>query len=98
MGPQPATTTVAVVPSADVVDVLSEACAAIREALGGVTDWGLAGTRPGQHHSDVAADTASVEVLTRAGFGVLSEESGRHHPERAVTVVVDPLDGSTNAW
>src|SRR5207248_2509612 len=30
-------------------------------------------------------------------FGVLSEESGRHHADRAVTVVVDPLDGSTNA-
>ena len=28
---------------------------------------------------------------------MLSEESGRHHPDRAVTVVVDPVDGSTNA-
>ena len=36
-------------------------------------------------------------MLVAAGVGVLSEESGRHHPERAVTVVVDPLDGSTNA-
>jgi fructose-1,6-bisphosphatase/inositol monophosphatase family enzyme len=36
-------------------------------------------------------------VLTGRGYGVLSEETGRHHGERAVTVVVDPLDGSTNA-
>ena len=28
---------------------------------------------------------------------MLSEESGRTHPERPVTVVLDPLDGSTNA-
>src|SRR5690606_36729785 len=32
-----------------------------------------------------------------AGVGVLSEESGLHHPEREVVVVVDPVDGSTNA-
>ena len=34
---------------------------------------------------------------TRAGLGVLSEESGVHHGDRAVVVVVDPVDGSTNA-
>jgi myo-inositol-1(or 4)-monophosphatase len=28
---------------------------------------------------------------------VLSEETGLHHPERALTAVVDPVDGSTNA-
>jgi fructose-1,6-bisphosphatase/inositol monophosphatase family enzyme len=39
----------------------------------------------------------AVEVLVGHGLGVLSEETGRHHPDRAVTVVVDPLDGSTNA-
>jgi ADP-ribose pyrophosphatase YjhB (NUDIX family) len=36
-------------------------------------------------------------VLEPAGVGVLSEESGRHWPDRDVTVVLDPLDGSTNA-
>ena len=35
--------------------------------------------------------------LTGNGLGVLSEESGRHHPDRAITVVIDPVDGSTNA-
>jgi myo-inositol-1(or 4)-monophosphatase len=81
-----------------VIPVLRQAADAIRRVLAGVDDWGLAGTRAGQHHSDLAADRACVELLTGAGFGVLSEESGRHHPDRAVTVVVDPLDGSTNAW
>ncbi|MGQ0617998.1 MAG: inositol monophosphatase family protein [Acidimicrobiia bacterium] len=77
--------------------VLAEAAEAIAAALGAIDDWGLAGTRPGQYRSDLAADAAAVEVLTGRGFGVLSEESGRHHPERPVTVVVDPVDGSTNA-
>ena len=77
--------------------MLDEAASAIRAALGTLDDWGLAGTKPGQYHSDLAADAAAVEVLLGHGYGVLSEETGRHHPERAVTVVVDPLDGSTNA-
>jgi myo-inositol-1(or 4)-monophosphatase len=78
-------------------EVLDEASAAIRGALGDVDDWGLAGTRDGQYHSDLAADAAALAVLERAGLGVLSEESGRHRPEASITVVVDPLDGSTNA-
>jgi hypothetical protein len=31
-----------------VVDVLRQAAAAVRAALDGLDDWGLAGTRPGQ--------------------------------------------------
>ena len=81
----------------DLHAVLDETAAAIDAALDGVADWGLAGTVPGQHHSDIAVDAAAVKVLTGAGFGVLSEESGLHSPERDITVVVDPLDGSTNA-
>jgi len=77
--------------------VLAEAADAVATALRATPDWGLAHTRPGQYLSDLAADEAAVSVLTAAGLGVLSEESGRHHSERAVTVVVDPLDGSTNA-
>ena len=77
--------------------MLDETAAAIRVALGELDDWGLAGTKPGQYRSDLAADAAAVEVLVGNGYGVLSEETGRHHPERRVTVVVDPLDGSSNA-
>jgi fructose-1,6-bisphosphatase/inositol monophosphatase family enzyme len=80
-----------------VLDVLAEAIVAIRVALGRLDDWGLAGTRPGQYRSDLAADEAALQVLDRAGFGVLSEESGAHAPERDVIVVLDPVDGSTNA-
>jgi fructose-1,6-bisphosphatase/inositol monophosphatase family enzyme len=78
-------------------ELLEAAAAAAGEALAGLDDWGLAGTRPGQHHSDLAADRAAVAVLLDGGVGVLSEESGRHRPDCELTVVVDPLDGSTNA-
>jgi fructose-1,6-bisphosphatase/inositol monophosphatase family enzyme len=80
-----------------VLEVLREAAAAVRAALDALADWGLAGTRPGQYRSDLAADDAALAVLDRAGLGVLSEESGLHHPERAVVVALDPVDGSTNA-
>ena len=69
----------------------------MRSALDGIDDWGLAGTRPGQYRSDLAADEAAVEVLTGSGLGVMSEESGEHAVDREVVVVVDPVDGSTNA-
>lgn len=77
--------------------VLHETADAVADALRATADWGLAGTVPGQHHSDLAADEVAVARLLDAGLGVLSEESGRHEPDREVTVVVDPLDGSTNA-
>jgi len=81
----------------DLHALLDETASAIRAALGALDDWGLADTRPGQYLSDLAADEAALDVLVGNGVGVLSEETGRHHPERDVTVVVDPLDGSTNA-
>ncbi|MEY2404409.1 MAG: monophosphatase, partial [Acidimicrobiaceae bacterium] len=77
--------------------MLLETADAIGNALGALDNWGLAGTIPGQYHSDIAADAAAVQLLVDRGLGVLSEETGRHHPERAITVVVDPVDGSTNA-
>ena len=80
-----------------VLGALTEAADAVEAALAATSDWGVTGGREGEHHSDVAADAAAVAVLVEAGFGVLSEESGRTHPERPVTVVLDPLDGSTNA-
>ena len=82
---------------ADALSMLDEVAAAIGSTLGSLDDWGLAGTRAGQYHSDLAADEVAVELLLAAGFGVLSEESGRHRDDREVTVVLDPLDGSTNA-
>ena len=81
----------------DLLGLLHDAADAATRAIQSLTDWGEAGTTRGQHHTDIAADAAVVELLTGAGVGVLSEESGLHHAERDVVVVVDPLDGSTNA-
>ena len=69
----------------------------MRGALDVLEDWGLAGTRPGQYRSDLAADEAALAVLDKAGLGILSEESGLHHAERNIVVALDPVDGSTNA-
>jgi fructose-1,6-bisphosphatase/inositol monophosphatase family enzyme len=77
--------------------VLHDAATAVAEVLAGLGDWGLAGTRDGQYLSDLAADAAAIAVLEKAGLGVMSEESGRHGGDRDVVVVLDPVDGSTNA-
>jgi fructose-1,6-bisphosphatase/inositol monophosphatase family enzyme len=82
---------------AELLDVLDATVAAVRRSLDTIVDWRRPGERVGQYGLDLTADAAAVEVLTRAGLGVLSEESGRHHPERDAYVVVDPVDGSSNA-
>src|ERR1035438_268155 len=79
------------------LEVLHAGATAVSEALGGLSDWGPAGTRDGQYRSDLVADAAAVGVLDGAGLGVLSEESGPSRLERPVVVVLDPVDGSTNA-
>ena len=81
----------------ELLPLLHETADAVASALAGLDDWGLAGTRPGQYRSDLAADEAAVELLTAAGLGVLSEESGAHQADRALLAVIDPVDGSTNA-
>lgn len=77
--------------------VLAETAAAVRAALDILGDWGPAGTRPGQYHSDLVADRAALDVLRGAGLGVLSEETGPHDIGRDIVVALDPVDGSTNA-
>ena len=81
------------------LEVLAEAVDAVAGSLSGLADWGLAGTRPGQYRSDLVADAAAVRVLSSAGLGVLSEESGLSEgaSELALLAVLDPVDGSTNA-
>ena len=82
----------------DVLEVLDEVATAVRSVLDGLDDWGLAGTaKASQYFSDLAADEAALAILDRAGFGVFSEESGLTNDEREILVVLDPVDGSTNA-
>lgn len=85
--------------SSSLLAVLHRAADAVREALDDLDDWGPAGdaAHPGQYVSDQAADAAAIAVLSDAGLGVLSEESGLRDGDRPVLVVIDPVDGSTNA-
>ena len=83
----------------DLMAALDGTVTVVRDALHIIEDW-----RPmtdaathNQYAIDVAADEPAVAHLTGAGLAVLSEESGLHHPEREITVVMDPIDGSTNA-
>lgn len=79
------------------LEVLAAAADVVARALAGIDDWLPAGERAGQYALDLVADGPVCDLLLGAGFGVLSEESGLHHPDRDIVVVVDPVDGSTNA-
>src|SRR6516162_8294099 len=81
----------------EVLGALHDAATAVRSALDRLADWGPAGAADHQYTHDLVADGAAVPVLRRAGFGVVSEESGVHDPGAAIVVVLDPVDGSTNA-
>jgi fructose-1,6-bisphosphatase/inositol monophosphatase family enzyme len=86
-----------------VLDLFARICDDAREVLAANDDWGLSGQRETQYAVDLSIDAVCVGRLLAAGHSVLSEESGVHHPPgsgpqgSAGLVVVDPLDGSTNA-
>ena len=77
--------------------VFDQAAARVADVVARIDGGQLTGAREGQYGFDVAADEAAREVLSAAGFGVYSEESGSHDLERELIVVLDPVDGSTNA-
>jgi myo-inositol-1(or 4)-monophosphatase len=82
------------------VDVMLAAADAVAAVLAANTEWGASGVRDGQYAVDLVADAACLELLYSAGFRVLSEESAITGPpgsESSPIVIVDPLDGSTNA-
>ncbi|MEO1057125.1 MAG: inositol monophosphatase [Actinomycetota bacterium] len=81
---------------------ISDRCAEIVVAN---DDWAQTNNGRGQYRVDLEVDAACVPPLLSAGFAVLSEESGLQWPDGVAggdpaatsVVVVDPLDGSTNA-
>jgi fructose-1,6-bisphosphatase/inositol monophosphatase family enzyme len=84
----------------DLLDLLTATGAAVQQAVGLVTgrDRRDRTDRAGQYAIDLVADAAALEVLGRAPVAVLSEESGWSGRTGAeLTVVLDPVDGSTNA-
>ena len=81
----------------EILAVFDRAATGVAEAVARKDGWKMTGDREGQYRFDVAADEAAREVLAEAGFGVYSEESGLHDADRELVVVLDPVDGSTNA-
>ncbi|MFM7270198.1 MAG: inositol monophosphatase family protein [Actinomycetes bacterium] len=86
--------------AAGLLDAFDTAAAAVGAALRALPqDVRRARTeRPGQYALDLVADDAATAVLAGLPVAVLSEESGwSGDRDAAVTVVLDPVDGSTNA-
>jgi myo-inositol-1(or 4)-monophosphatase len=84
---------------AELLPLFVDAAAAARGALASLLGPARRArtARPGQYRLDVVADDAVLAVLHRAPVHVVSEESGLSGPGDApITVVVDPVDGSTN--
>ena len=83
----------------EILDVLHRTADAVAGVLLTNTDWSLSGKRATQYSVDLAADAAALGVLHGAGCAVLSEESQitGEWKSGGLLVVMDPLDGSTNA-
>lgn len=79
------------------LELFVEISESIRRALDGIDDWHRPGERSGQYGLDLTADDVALRLLDDAGLGVLSEESGLRRAEQGIVVVIDPVDGSTNA-
>ena len=79
-----------------VFDDAAKAARTVLEPLTGAARRERTG-RPGQYALDLVADAAVLPILHEAGVAVVSEESGRSgRDDAAITVVLDPVDGSTN--
>ena len=81
------------------LECFDEVAHAVRDAVGAIDAAAIrARTKvPGQYALDVIADAAALAVLEQLPVRIVSEESGVHERAGAdITVVLDPVDGSTN--
>ena len=82
------------------LDAFDAAAAAVNAALAEVrgADRRARTERPGQYAIDLLADAAVLRVLHELPVAVVSEESGVSGDRSSrIVVVVDPVDGSSNA-
>lgn len=82
------------------LELFGDVSAAITEALDPIrgADRRARTTKPGQYAIDVVADEAALKLLHAHDLQVVSEESGvTGNRDARITVVLDPVDGSTNA-
>jgi myo-inositol-1(or 4)-monophosphatase len=83
----------------EMLDAFAAASIAAREAVGRLThDQKHAKTgRIGQYGLDIVADVAALKILRELDVVIVSEESGWSGADSSpVTIVLDPIDGSTN--
>lgn len=92
---------VAGIDGADVIELFGAISDQAIEVVSANRDWTESGLRSGQYNIDLELDGVCIPPLLEAGFAVLSEESGVQPADGRgrgnAVVVVDPLDGSTNA-
>jgi myo-inositol-1(or 4)-monophosphatase len=84
---------------ADLLEVFQHVASEVRSAVVGIEADALRvrTAQPGQYALDLVADEVALRILHAEGLAVVSEESGATGPDGAgVTVVLDPVDGSTN--
>ena len=84
----------------DLLTLFDETAVAIRDAVAPLRGADRRGRtdRPGQYALDLVADKAALEVLHRVPATIVSEESGITGAKSApITIVIDPIDGSSNA-
>lgn len=86
----------------DILAFLHDVADAAADIIDETGAWEFTGEREGQYSGDVAVDEVVVDMCEAAGFFVLSEESGVGDlewplPADKLLIVVDPVDGSTNA-
>ena len=92
-------------PDEEILAVLRHAAGVAHTVASTVTDWSMSGAMAGQYRADIAVNDAVLEALGTFGCNILSEESGTtgNVPAQpsdlgnSIVIVVDPLDGSTNA-
>ena len=81
------------------LECFAETGRAVRAAVGAIAPADLRARTDvaGQYALDLVADAAALAVLRKLPVRIVSEESGVHeHPGATITVVLDPVDGSTN--
>jgi myo-inositol-1(or 4)-monophosphatase len=81
------------------LECFDDAARAVRDAVGAIAPADIRARTAvaGQYALDLVADAAALAVLGKLPVHVVSEESGVHeHAGATVTVVLDPVDGSTN--
>lgn len=90
-------TTLVEMDATQTLQLLNDVADAIRTALKGIVDWGPSGIRDTQYSADLVVDQVALEILRAAGVGIISEESGSENLDHNIVIIIDPLDGSTNA-